>query len=203
MAEDYLRQSALAHLHLEARATDEAGEAGVVLCERAHVGKINLRVTPDEEAIAAALAEVLGTALPLTPNTVAEAGGHRVLWLGPDEWLVVTEPGAEEALAEALETALAAHHAAVTLVTDSRAVIGLGGPNARDVLAKGCSLDLHPRVFGVGRCAQSHLAKATVLLHQTDEAPAYDIYVLRSYADYLWRWLEDAGLEYGVAVGHG
>ena len=36
------------------------------------------------------------------------------------------------------------------------------------------------------------LAKAVVLLHQTDDEPAYDLYVDRSYAEYLWLWLEDA-----------
>ena len=71
---------------------------------------------------------------------------------------------------------------------------------ARDLLAKGCSLDLHPRVFGRGGCAQSHLAKAQVVLHQVSDEPAFDLYVLRSFADYLWAWLEDAAGEYGLAV---
>jgi sarcosine oxidase gamma subunit len=33
-----------------------------------------------------------------------------------------------------------------------------------------------------------------------DKAPTFDIYVARSFAEYLWAWLEDAGGEYGVAV---
>ena len=44
------------------------------------------------------------------------------------------------------------------------------------------------------------LAKATGLIHQTSDAPAYDLYVPRSFAEYLWRWLEDAAAEYGVTV---
>jgi sarcosine oxidase subunit gamma len=32
------------------------------------------------------------------------------------------------------------------------------------------------------------------------DTPAYDLYVHRSFADYLWRWLEDAAKEYGVAI---
>jgi sarcosine oxidase subunit gamma len=39
-----------------------------------------------------------------------------------------------------------------------------------------------------------------VLIHQVDDAPAYDVYVLRSFAEYLWLWLEDAAKEYGMAV---
>jgi sarcosine oxidase subunit gamma len=88
-------------------------------------------------------------------------------------------------------------------VSDSRAVITLSGPRALDVLAKGCPLDLHPRVFSPGRCAQSLLAKAHVLLHRVDDAPTFEIYVHRSFADYLWTWLEDAAAEYGMAVRGG
>ena len=33
--------------------------------------------------------------------------------------------------------------------------------------------------------------------------PTYDIYVLRSFAEYLWLWLEDAAQEYGLAVTTG
>ena len=203
MPEDYLRQSALAHLHLEARATDDPGEASVLMCERAHLGKINLRGDPEPGEFRTAVEGVLGFGLPVEPNTVSAGGGLHLLWLGPDEWLLVAPPGEEAKLLQSLSAVIGEVHAAITDVTDSRAVIGLSGPNVRDVLAKGCSLDLHPRVFGPGRCAQSLLAKASILLHQTDEAPRFDIYVARSYADYLWRWLEDAGTEYGVSVVRG
>jgi sarcosine oxidase subunit gamma len=72
------------------------------------------------------------------------------------------------------------------------------------VLAKGCPLDLHPRAFATGNCAQSLLAKASVLIHlPNDDAqrgPTFDLYVARSFAHYLFAWLEDAGREYGVQV---
>ena len=65
-------------------------------------------------------------------------------------------------------------------------------------------LDLHPRAFPPGRCAGTLLAKAAVLIHLLDDdpgrGPSFDVYVARSFAHYLWTWLEDAGREYGVAV---
>ena len=79
----------------------------------------------------------------------------------------------------------------------------MAGAYARDVLAKGCPLDLHPREFKPGDCAQSHYAKASVLLYQADDAPTYHLTVARSFAEYLWLRLEDAGLEYGCAVAVG
>ena len=71
---------------------------------------------------------------------------------------------------------------------------------ARDLLAKGCTLDLHPRAFKVGACAQTGLARAGAILHLVDEAPTFEITILRSFADYMWVWLADAAEEYGVAL---
>ena len=68
------------------------------------------------------------------------------------------------------------------------------------MLAKGCPLDLHPRVFGPGHCAQSQIARVNAIIHQRDGSPSYDIVVRRSFADYLARWLDDAAAEYGLAV---
>ena len=202
MPESYQRQGVLDHLHLDARAVDDPGDAGVVLCERRFRAKLNLRGKPVKKFLEAA-ANALGLELPKTPNTTASGGNLTVLWLGPDEWLVTGPPNREGEIAEDLRTALAGRHCAVTDVTEGRTVIGLSGPHARDVLMKGCPLDVHAREFKPGDCAQSMLAKATVILHQTSDAPAYDIYVERSFADYLWAWLEDAALEYGLAVVKG
>ena len=202
MPETYLRQGVLDHRHLDARAVEDPGDDGVVLCERRFRAKVNLRGKPTKRFLDAA-AEALGLALPKTPNTTAAAGDLAALWLGPDEWLVVGPPGREGAIADDLRAALARQHSAVTDVTEGRTVIGLAGAHARDVLMKGCPLDVHPRAFKPGMCAQSLLAKATIILHQTSDAPAYDIYVERSFADYLWSWLEDAALEYGLAVVKG
>ena len=203
MPESYLRQSVLAHLHLEVAAVDDPSDAGVVMCERAHLGKLILRGGPNDDAFLEVVKGTLGAALPLESNRVSEGDSVTVLWLGPDEWLVVTAPGEGAALGQALDAGVAPHGGIATHVTDSRAVIGLSGPRARDVLAKGCPLDLHPQSFGPGHCAQSLVAKASVLIHQRDDGPRYDLSVGRSFATYLWRWLEDAAQEYGCAVIHG
>ena len=198
-----LRQGVLDHLHLDARAVEQPGEARVVLCERRLVGKLNLRGRPTESFLAAA-GQALGFEPPVAPNTTAGTAGRIALWLGPDEWWIVTpgpDPEAGPALAERLRGALADHCHAVTDVGESRTCIQLSGPRARTVLQKGCPLDLHPRVFQPATCAQTCLAKATVLIHHAgDDGPAFDVYVPLSFAEYLWAWLEDAGAEYGVAV---
>ena len=184
------RRAALPHVA-------RADHGAVRLAERPHTGKLNLRGDPHDRAFMAAAGRALGMVLPTDPNTATAAGGVTALWLGPDEWLLTCQPGSERKLAAGLRDALGTIHAAVTDVTDARTVIRVGGPAARDVLAKGCPLDLHPRAFPGGAVAQSRLAKADVLLHRVDDggddaAPAFDLYVARSFAAYLWAWLEEA-----------
>jgi len=96
----------------------------------------------------------------------------------------------------------------VVEVGESMTVIALTGPRAADVVSKGCTIDLHPSVFPSGIVVRTLLAKTGIILHQVSDtssgdAPTYEIYVHRSFADYAWRWLEDAGLEYGVAIAGG
>ncbi len=165
----------------------------VVLAERAYLAQIGVRLHPGEGGPSAVEA-ALGFALPATPNTVAAGdGGRRALWLGPDEWLVVAEPGAEAALEVELAEALAGGQlGSVVDLSCNRVALDLSGPLAREVLAKGCSLDLHPRAFGPGRCAQTLVARAQVILDQLDDAPAFRLLVRPSFAGYLATWLLDA-----------
>jgi len=201
MSDPSLRQSPLATLHLGSRAARSASDAEVNLAEKRAVGKINMRADPANAVLMQALASALGYELPRAPNRTNGTGDRGVLWLGPDEWLVTAPAGQEKALFEALSQAAAGHHAALSDVSDARIVLTLSGPRARAVLEKGCSLDLHPRAFHTGHCAQTRLARAAILLHQTGDTPAYDIHVAWSFAAYLWVWLEDAAAEFGLAVG--
>jgi len=194
------RDSPLARFAAEANGQTRLEGPRVRLSERPFRGHFNLRGDPDDAAFLKAVESVLGFGLPLTPNTVSEGAGLVALWLGPDEWLVVTQPDGESTIAVALEDALGDTLNSVTDLTGGQTVIGISGPRARDVLAKGCTLDLHPRAFGPGQCAQTLLAKAAVTIRQVDESPSFDLIVRRSFADYLGVWLQDAALEYGLAV---
>ncbi|MEE9301860.1 MAG: sarcosine oxidase subunit gamma family protein, partial [Alphaproteobacteria bacterium] len=158
---------------------------------------IDLRGEVADPAFAGTVESALRLTLPRTPNRVAEAGGLLALWLGPDEWLLV---GPEASDLEArLRSALSGQHVAITDVSANRTVLELGGPKAREVLNKGCPLDLDPRVFGPGQCAQSILARAQLLLHQRDIEPTYHLYVRGSFAFYAASWLIDAMKEYRFA----
>ena len=156
-------------------------------------GCLDLRLDPHNKA-AAAVARALGAALP-GPNAWVTAGASQILWQAYDEWLILTADGRQTALAASLRSSLAGAHCAITDVTDLRAAFRLEGPHARDVLQKGCAVDLHPRAFGASACVTTALARVRVTLRQLDDAPAYEVFVERSYAAYLRDWLDDAALE--------
>ncbi len=203
MTQSIRRETPLAQFNADARDAGRPGDVGVRMTQRPFLGHLNLRGNQGEEgnpSFLTAVETVLGFGLPLEPNTVAEGSGLAALWLGPDEWLVLTPAGQETGVAQSLRDALDGQHVAVTDVSGGQTVINIAGEHARDVLAKGCSLDLHPRVFGPGRCAQSLVAKAGVTLRQNDVSPSFDLIVRRSFAEYLALWLEDAAQEYGLAV---
>ncbi len=205
MVENYMLQSALAHLGLKARPAPE-GTVGVELAEQPIPAQIGLRLDAENGEILTAAEKAIGFELPVGPNTVTGKAKKSALWMGPDEWLLTAPIDQGPKLLEELSHALADHHAAVFDVSDSRIVISIRGENAREVLKKGCGLDLHPKVFTAGQCAQTSLALGHVLIHQVGEdkktkAGTYHLFVHRSFAEYIWAWLEDAGREYGLRIG--
>jgi len=200
MSEQIRQESPLVErVHEERRATSPS-DAGVTLGERTFIGYINLRGDSDDAAFTKAVREVTGLDLPTDPNTFVENDEFGAVWLGPNEWYLVTPAGDELPVLEKLESALAGQHFAANDLTSGLTTIRLTGANARDLLQKGCTLDLHPRSFGAGQCAQTLVAKSGALILYRGDEPAFDLVVRRSFADYLFLWLEDAATEYGLAV---
>jgi sarcosine oxidase subunit gamma len=196
VAEITLGRTALDPEHLQPR--------GIRLGERRELGKIDLRGDPADRAFMTAVGRVLDVLLPTEPCASASNGEIAALWLGPDQWLLTCPRTDAASLIEALGQALSDVHAAVTDMSDGRVAFRIAGPSARAVLAKGCPLDLHARAFAPGSCAQSLLAKAAILIHLLEDhpsaGPTFDVYAARSFAHYLWLWLDDAGREYGVQI---
>jgi sarcosine oxidase, subunit gamma len=149
---------------------------------------------------AVAAAQTLGVgALPRTASTTATAADTTVIWFGPHEWLVTSTALAPEELESRLRDAVVEHGGAAVDVSAQRTTVRLRGAHARDVLAKGCSIDLHPSVFGSGAAVQTMLGQAAVVLMPlSDNGTDYRILVRSSFARYLAEWLIDGAEEFGV-----
>jgi sarcosine oxidase subunit gamma len=170
------------------------GKPGLVFSEMVHLGKLNLRAT---KSASTQVKSIIGCAFPTAANRFSSAGERHVVWLGPDEFLIICEAGKDAELASTLESTLKTQHCAVTNITDALAAFHLKGTAVRQVLAKGCAIDLHPGSFTSGDAAQTLLSHAAVTMLAVAENEV--IVICRtSFAPYLHDWLLDAALEYGV-----
>ncbi|MGX1565411.1 sarcosine oxidase subunit gamma [Streptomyces sp. NPDC055506] len=189
-----LRRSPLDHLEDRMRAAAVTGARGVTLRELPFLTMVNVRVDPASET-AERIEKTLGTRLPRECGHTTASGPHTALWLGPDEWLVISRADGTAVTAE-LREALGGDPGSVVDVSANRTTLELRGPSARQVLEKGCPLDLHPRAFGPGQAVSTTVGPVAVLLRQIDDAPAYHLLPRSSFADHLARWLIDAMSEF-------
>ena len=173
-----------------------AGRLSVL--ENPHWQQLNIRIDPGDASL---LTGVLGAALPSRANTVTATATGLLAWLGPDEWLALA-PGPRVDVEGDVRAAAGSAPVSVVDVSAARTVVSVAGSAARDVLAHGCALDLDPRRFPPGSCAQTRVALANVVLiappvqEDFTASPQFHVLVRSSFAAYLATWLLDAATEY-------
>ena len=119
---------------------------------------------------------------PPEPNMATDWNDWDVLWLGPDEWLLVGEPGSEGTIERALADSLRTAHRSIVDVSANRTAIDL--TDGLELLSTGCGLDLDPSRWLPGMCAQTLFGRAQVILHQLDERTTR-VFVRPSFAGYV------------------
>ena len=169
------------------------------IAEEPFAAMVDLWVDPSGPGGLAA-AGILGVdALPGTASTIVMGDDTAVIWFGPDEWLVTSRDRPAETLESELRHAVSEHGGAAVDVSAQRTTLRLRGDHARDVLAKGCSIDLHPSVFGPGAAAQTIVGQtAVVVIPLSDNGTDYRILVRPSFARHLAEWLIDAAAEFAL-----
>lgn len=165
----------------------------VVMFEATIAAAWNVQGDPARAPIVTGVQRLFDVSLPLVPNTTRRANALVAFWLGPRSWLLVESslPGRPAALAgfDARRDALNAGGGALFDVSASRVAYTIRGPHAAAVLARSCPLDLDPRAFAPGHCAQSVLGRVAALFYGHQETPAYTVMVARSMAVDVWRGL--------------
>jgi sarcosine oxidase, subunit gamma len=142
---------------------------------------------------------ILGASL---PSVVGLVGGERVraLCIGPSDWLLVSSVLDARSLVAELRGDKRELCFSVADMSLGLTTVEVGGRWARELLSKGCGLDLHPRVFGPGQCARTRFAQMAVVIECVDTASTFMCYVPCSYTDYFIAWVGDAAAEFeGVA----
>lgn len=165
------------------------------MVERPFLELVNVRGDLRDTAFVSAAESVIGCKLPDAPNTTSKGAAYDLLWLGPDEWLArsATAHSATETapLENKLRDVFKGLYAAAVDIGSGYTVLEISGTRTREVLSRGCPLDLHPGLFAVGQCAQSHYFKASLTLVPTG-ADSFDLVIRRSFADYFVKIMLDA-----------
>jgi sarcosine oxidase, subunit gamma len=187
--------SPAAHLADRFAAAEVTGPRAVRIREIGFVSMVGIRVVSGSTA-ARRIEARLDTGLPTCRGSVTTAGGIAVLWMSPDEFLVVTGQPAGP-LTAMLRDTLRGESGAVIDLSANRTTLELAGPSARAVLEKGCPLDLHPRAFEVGTALVTMIGSVPVVVWKVDDE-IYRVLPRSSFADHLGRWMLDAVAEFSV-----
>jgi len=191
-------QSPLHHAGLAELVGKGKSGAGITLREKKLRGHLTLRGDAHDPAFAKGVQDVLGMDLPVALTLVAN-GETSLQWMGPDEWLLIVPKGEEFATEQRLREALAGQHIQIVNVSGGQTLVELSGEKVRELLMKSTPYDVHPSNFPVGKAVGTHFAKSQLTIRHTAE-DVWELVVRRSFADYIWLWLQDASAEYGLAI---
>ena len=136
--------------------------------------------------------EVLGMDIPRISNTATVHDTYSVLWLGPEEWLLIVPESDEVRIASELSHDGADGWAVAIIVSDHYSIITIQGSETVDVLAQACSIDLHPKKFSTGQCCRCAFARTTAIVRPLDSQGTYELIVESSYEQYAKDWLKKA-----------
>ena len=165
--------------------------------EKTPVTKINLRGDLENKEFASKVGKILGMILPKEPCSTSTKEKITCMWLGPNEWLLVSnETVTKESNDYELEQLLfddisKTNLGSVTNVSDHYTIFKLTGSNIFEVLSKGCPFDFNSESFGGNKVVQTILNHVDVTIHRKTKNEI-NIYVRRSFSQYLWEWIKDS-----------
>ena len=134
--------------------------------------------------------------LPTEALKVNSNKDSRILWCGPNNWLLVSN---KKELLQIVGEAFSASDFAVTDLSHSRAVIELEGENAKEILKKGCPFNFNEIVKN--NCVNSVFNGITITIDVLNDNPNnLRLFALRSFGESLCHSITDACLEEGYKV---
>ena len=148
---------------------------------------------------AAAIGKAIGIDCSTEPGISNSDGITQVCWNGPNSWMVIaSDEESARVPGELLQTLQDAvgDLGAVVDQSHGRCGLRLSGARARQVMAKNTAIDLHPRAFAPGQCAMTSIAHMNATIVQVDDAPTYDLFVIRSLARSFAHAIEHACREF-------
>jgi len=171
---------------------------GVILREAKLLGHLNLRGDANNPDFLKGVKNALDLDLPLAPCSSAQNAETTIMWLSPDEWLIIIEGGTEAAIEDKLRQSLTGHFA-VSDISGAQTMLEISGKDCLQLLQKSIGYDLHLDSFPINKVIGTALAKSSAHIRRTGEYN-FQLIIRRSFADYIWLWLQQSSKEYGLSV---
>ncbi|PKH87710.1 sarcosine oxidase subunit gamma [Colwellia sp. Bg11-28] len=190
-------ESPLHHAQLD-QLIGQSSAGGIVLHEHKLLGHLNLRGNCADAEFLAGVQEALGVALPITPCSSAKSELAQIMWLAPDEWLIIVASGSEDEVEQKLRSYLTGHFA-VSDISGAQTLIELSGEHVIDLMKKSTGYDLHLDSFPVGKVVGTTFAKTGAHILRVSEN-SFQLVVRRSFSDYVWLWIQQGSQEYGLTI---
>ena len=132
-----------------------------------------------------------------------DPGGALVLGSRPGEWILLGSSDAVANLVEGVSSLDSSDFVTALDWTHGRALFRVTGHDAPRILEKVCGLDWSDPMTPDGAVASASVAKVTCDMARNDRdgIRSYLIFCDRSFGQYLFDALIDAGNEFGLAVG--
>lgn len=132
------------------------------------------------------------------PSVASVTKDFTALPLSPGQWMLTDHSGDQDFCQRMADKVKGVGY--VSDQGDARVCFRVSGDQARDLMSRGCRLDLHPNVTGAGFCAMTTMAQVGVLLHQVDDAPTYDLFVYSGFASAFHDWLTHTAAQFGYRL---
>jgi heterotetrameric sarcosine oxidase gamma subunit len=117
----------------------------------------------------------------------------RILWSGPNIWLVISK---NENILEIIKKNCNIENFAITDISHSRAIIQIEGTYSKEVLKKGCPINLNE--LSKNHCAGTVFHGINIVVDCIDSSSnKFNLITLRSFGESLYHHITDASLEYG------
>jgi sarcosine oxidase subunit gamma len=151
-----------------------------------------------DAAVCSRISDAWGAELSAAACRAGSRGERAALWLGPEEFLLLSFAAAD-ADAAAVGAMLAARVAdlphALVDVSHRQIAVEVQGPHAAAILNGACPLDLDVSAFPVGMCTRTVFAKADIVLWRT-ALDRFHVEIWRSFADYVTALMGEIARDY-------
>jgi len=137
--------------------------------------------------------QIDGLGFSLQSSKVSSNKETRILWTAPSTWLVISR---KENIVEKIKEKCKSDNFAITDISHSRAIIQIKGPQAKDILKKGCPLNFNE--FENNNCAGTVFHGINIVVDFVAHNPdTFNLLTLRSFGESFYHHITDAALEFG------